>query len=157
VSYITTDGQSASMSWCQAPIWGLWPDYYYCQTIAVLLTWASLSDERSGLSFTMYNVQYIYILHVILRYSHTLSLSLSLSFTHTHTHTLSLSLSLSLFHTHTHTHTLTLTIPLQIYCIYIAQTITPRHGPRRGTPFTTVPLLLRVDSLLRERVYRAVA
>jgi hypothetical protein len=24
VSYITTDGQSASLSWCQAPIWGLW-------------------------------------------------------------------------------------------------------------------------------------
>jgi hypothetical protein len=35
--------------------------------------------------------------------------------------------------------------------------ITPRHGPRRNTPFPTVPLLLRVDSLLRERVYRAVA
>jgi hypothetical protein len=31
----------------------------------------ALSDERSGLSFTMYNVQYIYILHVILRYSFT--------------------------------------------------------------------------------------
>jgi hypothetical protein len=29
------------------------------------------SDERSGLSFTMYNVQYIYILHVILSYSLT--------------------------------------------------------------------------------------
>jgi hypothetical protein len=35
--------------------------------------------------------------------------------------------------------------------------ITPRHGPRRNTPFPTVPLLLRVDSLLRESVYRAVA
>jgi hypothetical protein len=22
-SYVTTDGQSASLSWCQAPIWGL--------------------------------------------------------------------------------------------------------------------------------------
>jgi hypothetical protein len=71
VSYITTDGQSASLSWCQAPISGLRPDFYYCQTIAGLLMWGALSDERTGLSFTMYNVQYIYILHVILRYSVT--------------------------------------------------------------------------------------
>jgi hypothetical protein len=33
LSYITTDGQSASLSWYQAPIWGLWPDFYHCQTI----------------------------------------------------------------------------------------------------------------------------
>jgi hypothetical protein len=26
VSYITTDGQSASLPWCQAPFWGLCPD-----------------------------------------------------------------------------------------------------------------------------------
>jgi hypothetical protein len=70
-SYITTDGQSASLSWCQAPIWGLGPDFYYCQTIAGLLMRGSLSDERTGLSFTMYSVQYVYILHVILRYSLT--------------------------------------------------------------------------------------
>jgi hypothetical protein len=31
----------------------------------------SLSDERSDLSFAMYNVQYIYILHAILRYLFT--------------------------------------------------------------------------------------
>jgi hypothetical protein len=35
--------------------------------------------------------------------------------------------------------------------------ITPQHGPRRNTPLPRAPLLLRVDSLLRERVYRAVA
>jgi hypothetical protein len=35
--------------------------------------------------------------------------------------------------------------------------ITPRHGPRRNTQFPTVPLSLGVDSLLRERVCRAVA
>jgi hypothetical protein len=29
----------------------------------------ALSDERSGLSFTVYNVQYICILHAILRYA----------------------------------------------------------------------------------------
>jgi hypothetical protein len=38
-SYVTTDGQPASLSWCQAPIWGLWPDFYYCQTVAGLLIW----------------------------------------------------------------------------------------------------------------------
>jgi hypothetical protein len=34
-SYITTDGQSASLSWNKAPIWGLRPDLCYCQTVAV--------------------------------------------------------------------------------------------------------------------------
>jgi hypothetical protein len=32
--YITTDCQSASVSWCQAPIWGLRPDFYYCYGFA---------------------------------------------------------------------------------------------------------------------------
>jgi hypothetical protein len=67
LSYITIDGQSASLYWCEAPIWGLWPDFYYCQTVADLLMWGALSDERTGLSFTMYSVQYVYILHVVLR------------------------------------------------------------------------------------------
>jgi hypothetical protein len=40
-------------------MWGLWPDFYYYQTIAGLLIWGALSDERTGLSFTMYNIQYI--------------------------------------------------------------------------------------------------
>jgi hypothetical protein len=26
-SYVTSDGQSVSMSWCQTSIWGLWPDF----------------------------------------------------------------------------------------------------------------------------------
>jgi hypothetical protein len=50
---ITTDGQSASLSWNKAPIWGLRPDLYYCQTVAGLLMWGALSDERTGLSFTI--------------------------------------------------------------------------------------------------------
>jgi hypothetical protein len=29
-SYITADGQSASLSWCLAPIWNSWPDYFLC-------------------------------------------------------------------------------------------------------------------------------
>jgi hypothetical protein len=49
----------------------------------------ALSDERPGLSFTMYNVQYVYILHVILPYSFTNLIYPNLP----HTHFLSLSLS----------------------------------------------------------------
>jgi hypothetical protein len=30
-SYIAVDGQSASLSWCQASVWGSWPDFYDCQ------------------------------------------------------------------------------------------------------------------------------
>jgi hypothetical protein len=52
-SYVTTDSQSASLSWNKAPLWGLRPDLYYCLTVAGLLFWGALSDERTGLSFTM--------------------------------------------------------------------------------------------------------
>jgi hypothetical protein len=45
--------QSASLSWNKAPIWGLRPHFYYWQTFAGLLMWGSLSDERTGLSFTI--------------------------------------------------------------------------------------------------------
>jgi hypothetical protein len=48
--YITTNGQSASLSW---NIWGLRPDFYYCLTVAGLLIWGALSDGRTGLSFTV--------------------------------------------------------------------------------------------------------
>jgi hypothetical protein len=51
-SYVTTDGQSASLSWNKAPIWGLRPDFHDCQTVAGLLMWGALSDEMTGLSFT---------------------------------------------------------------------------------------------------------
>jgi hypothetical protein len=52
-SYITTDGQSPSLSWNKAPICGLRPDFYYCLIVAGLLIWGALSDEKTGLSFTM--------------------------------------------------------------------------------------------------------
>jgi hypothetical protein len=35
-SYITTDSQPASLFWNKAPIWGLRPDFYYCQTVSGL-------------------------------------------------------------------------------------------------------------------------
>jgi hypothetical protein len=40
-SYVTTDGQPASLSWNKAPIWGLRPDLYYCLTVAGLLIWGA--------------------------------------------------------------------------------------------------------------------
>jgi hypothetical protein len=52
-SYVTTDGSSASLSWNKAPVWGLRPDFYYRQTVAGLLIWGVLSDERVGLSFKL--------------------------------------------------------------------------------------------------------
>jgi hypothetical protein len=67
-----TNGQSPSLSWNKAPFWGLRPDLYYCQTVAGLLMWGVVSDERMGLSFarvtaviSLLSVCTIYILHVI--------------------------------------------------------------------------------------------
>jgi hypothetical protein len=48
-----TDGQSASLSWSKAPIWGLRPDLDYSLTVAGLLIWGALTDERTGLPFTI--------------------------------------------------------------------------------------------------------
>jgi hypothetical protein len=37
-SYVTTDGQPASLSWNKAPIWGLGPDLYYlCDSCGLVL------------------------------------------------------------------------------------------------------------------------
>jgi hypothetical protein len=56
-SSVATDDQSASPSWNKAPIWGLRQDLYYCQTVAGLLMWGALSDERAGLSFARVSQQ----------------------------------------------------------------------------------------------------
>jgi hypothetical protein len=48
----------ASLSWNKAPIWGLRPDLYYCWTVAGLLMWGALSDERTGLLFARLSQQY---------------------------------------------------------------------------------------------------
>jgi hypothetical protein len=42
-SHVTADGQSASLSGNDAPIWGLRPDLYYCMTVTGLLMWGALS------------------------------------------------------------------------------------------------------------------
>jgi hypothetical protein len=52
-SYVTIVGQSTSLSCNKAPIWGLGPDIYYFQTVADLLIWGALSNERTNLSFTI--------------------------------------------------------------------------------------------------------
>jgi hypothetical protein len=41
------------LSWKGAPVWGTRPDFYYCQIIAGFLMWGALSNERTGLSFTI--------------------------------------------------------------------------------------------------------
>jgi hypothetical protein len=46
-------GPSASLSWNKAPIWGLRPDFYFCHRVAGLLILGALSDERTGLLFTI--------------------------------------------------------------------------------------------------------
>jgi hypothetical protein len=50
---LKTDSQSASLSWCQAPIWDPWPIFLFprsfLQTAACLLFCSALSDERPGL------------------------------------------------------------------------------------------------------------
>jgi hypothetical protein len=48
-TYVTTDGQPASLSWNKTPFWGLRPDLYYCLKVAGLMIWGALSDERTGL------------------------------------------------------------------------------------------------------------
>jgi hypothetical protein len=51
-SYIATDGESVSKSWCRAPS-GTHDQIfsYYYLTVTVLFLWGALSDERTGLSF----------------------------------------------------------------------------------------------------------
>jgi hypothetical protein len=45
-SYVTTDGQPASLSWNKAPIWGLPPDLYYlCDNYSLVLVGRPLWRE----------------------------------------------------------------------------------------------------------------
>jgi hypothetical protein len=65
---------------------GLRPDLYYCQTIAALLMWGAVCDERTGLSFarftvssiksvvSMYNLDFTcYLMYVYTTYTRPLS------------------------------------------------------------------------------------
>jgi hypothetical protein len=44
-NYVTTDGHSASMSWCEALLWGSRPDFHYCHTAAGFFYVGPLSDS----------------------------------------------------------------------------------------------------------------
>jgi hypothetical protein len=63
-----TVGQSASLSWNEAPIWGLRPDLYYCMTVEGLsFARVTVSSNKSVVS--MYNlhfhvIKYMYIQHM---------------------------------------------------------------------------------------------
>jgi hypothetical protein len=71
-SYVTTVGQSASLSWNKAPIWGLRPDLYYCQLQACWHGALSLTrgrvyrllESRSAV-ISLLSLWIVYILHVI--------------------------------------------------------------------------------------------
>jgi hypothetical protein len=72
-SYVATDGQSASLSWNKAPIWGLRPDLYCCLTVtgfwcrALSLTRRRICHlpESQSEVVSLLSVCTIYILHVI--------------------------------------------------------------------------------------------
>jgi hypothetical protein len=48
-----TSGQLASLSQCQAPIWGPRPDFFYWHSVVGLLMWGALFDKRTCLLFTV--------------------------------------------------------------------------------------------------------
>jgi hypothetical protein len=54
-SHIMTDSQSASLSWCQAPISDrdqFFPSFFnYFETVTTLMMWDAPSHEKSGLQF----------------------------------------------------------------------------------------------------------
>jgi hypothetical protein len=49
--YVTTDGESARLSWWQAPIWCPRPDFYYCQDSYGFVDVGRPLWRRRGLSF----------------------------------------------------------------------------------------------------------
>jgi hypothetical protein len=50
-SYITTDGQSTSLSWKKAPIWSLWPDLLLSDSCGVLDVVRSLWREDGSVVY----------------------------------------------------------------------------------------------------------
>jgi hypothetical protein len=77
-SYIKTDGQSVSKSWCRAQSGTLDQRYIFFQSYCLVFFGGALSDERSSLSFVslcQYSLQwsvsiYINYLHFVLHTFH---------------------------------------------------------------------------------------
>jgi hypothetical protein len=65
-SYATTDGQSASLSWCQAPIWDLRP-YFFSDSCGVEDVRRPRWREDGSLFYNVHVQCIIYILHVTTR------------------------------------------------------------------------------------------
>jgi hypothetical protein len=69
VSYITTDGQSASLSWCQAPVWGLRPDFIFIVR-QLRVCWCGAPSLMRGrvclLLCKMYNIFTFYMLSCVI-------------------------------------------------------------------------------------------
>jgi hypothetical protein len=61
---VTTNSQSASLSWCQAPIWDLTPDFYFFKTVRVC--WCGAPSLTRGRDF--YKVQRTICLHFMCYY-----------------------------------------------------------------------------------------
>jgi hypothetical protein len=50
-NYVTTDGQSPSLAWCQTPSWAKEHIFVTFRQFRVFFIWGTLSDERTCLSF----------------------------------------------------------------------------------------------------------
>jgi hypothetical protein len=59
-SYVTTDGQSASLSWCQAPIWDLRPDFFLPDSFWCVHVGRPPS-ERTYRKHRLHNLFYCYV------------------------------------------------------------------------------------------------
>jgi hypothetical protein len=75
-NFVTTDGQSVSLSWCQAPIWDLRPIFFPHSVWQLRVCWCGAPSLTRGRSVicqsqsavvSLLSVCTIYILHVIKR------------------------------------------------------------------------------------------
>jgi hypothetical protein len=148
-SFVTTDGQSASLSWNKAPIWGVLPVFITVRLLQVCYCGAlSLTKGR------------VCRLQMLLALASAVILGSQSRGTRDHILLAQIQDFLLIasydsqgygggIRPHLH-----MGSPNNWLCPLLT---TPRHGPRRSSPFPTVTLLLRAYSLPRESDYRAVS